>query len=170
MEIRKYEDIHGLTAAQDIVEGRFVIINSDGKAALPNGGSEVAHLLAGHPVSNINPPFYLPNPTYTFGLRKTFEQAPNVPFATTVHLTNLSMTESPTIPSGSGILLFDGGVFTLPSGQWVYSAGVVPGVELEVVNSGATAGKPQLKSSGTAVAMVLEVGTDETLTFKAYGL
>lgn len=170
MEIRKFEDIHGMTAAEDIVEGRFVIIESDGKVHLPHGGTEVPRLLAGHPVSNITPPFYLPNPSYTFGLRQTFEQAPNVPFEAYVHLTNPSMTESPTIPSGSGVLLFDRGVFTLPSGQWVYSASVVPGVELEVVNSGATAGKPQLKSSGTAVAMVLEVGTDETLTFKAYGL
>jgi hypothetical protein len=112
----------------------------------------------------------IPQPAYTFGLRQgAMEQAANVPFSTTAYLTYPGNQNGVTIPSGWQALAFDRGVFTVPSGSFIYSASLVnPGSPLEVVStSGADQGKLQAKSAGTQVAVTERYDTTTgNLTFR----
>jgi len=172
MEINKYTDITGVVVAQDIVEGRMVLLvaNDEGAndisydfgsredlpgARLPKNDTEAqkAHYVITFAVDNSIPPLYEPYPAFTYALRSGFDQASNVPFTADVHMTPQSMREGLTIPSGAPALAFGPGVFTVPSGAFVYAANLqVPGTWLEVANiddEGAThAGKLQENSAG----------------------
>lgn len=171
MEINKYTDITGVVTAQAIVEGRMVLLvaNDEGAnsvdydfgsrvdlpgARLPVSDAEAqkAHYVITFAVDNATPPLYEPYPAFSYALRGGWEQASNVPFDAAVHMTPQSMRIGLTIPSGVPALAFGPGVFTVPSGNYIYSANMqVPGTWLEVLNSGddgASAGMLSEDASG----------------------
>jgi len=165
VEINKSHDITGVITTEDIVEGRHVLLTSHpgygtiaGEAGvqdltgrlidepgvkLPDTVTEAgrAVYIITWPVSNMKPPMMLPfvGPAYSFALRQMFDQASNLPLTgRTIYMTYPGYQESVTLPSGCLALGFNGvkGEFTLPSGQYVYSANLqVPGTRLRACDT-----------------------------------
>lgn len=168
MEINKYREIVGVVTLEAIPEGRMVAMAASSEThdfgsreelpgvKLPDTQAEAAraHYVVAFAVDNTKPPIYEPMPAFSWALREGWDQAANVPFSATVHMTQPSMTIGRTIPSGSLALAFGPGVYTVPSGSFVYSAGIiVPGAWLEVANdaedSSALAGQLQADADGS---------------------
>ena len=167
MEINKYSDIKGVVTLEAIVEGRMVLLSTNSLthdfgswadlpgARLPDTATEAqkAHFVITFAVDNSKPPIYQPYPSMTYALRQGFDQAANVPFDATVHMTPQSMKVGLTIPSGTLALAFGPGIFTVPSGAYVYSAGIeIPGTWLSVANGqddGTDTGKLQEDADGS---------------------
>ena len=180
MEINRFEDVAGAVAQADIVEGRFVILTANTVSEnfgskedlpgvkIPSTAEEAtrAKYVATFAVDNRPTPIYQPAPSMDFALRGGFDQAANLPFATTVYLTHPGNQEGMTIPSGASCLGFTNGTFTLPSGAYIYSADViVPGAALVVEYSGADAGKPK-QTTTNAVGVIGETDRYDTTTGK----
>lgn len=193
MEINKFTDIIGVVATEDIVEGRMVLLCNAATTVgtgpdfgsqtdlmgvkLPANSTEAAKAkyVITWPVNNAQYTdqikMVVPMPAYTFSLRKGgWDQAANVPFTATFYLTYPGNQESVTIPSGYLALAYDRGVFTVPSGQFVYSANLVPGAPLEVLNTGddtaAEAGKLAYNSAGTIAVVERFDSAKYALTFR----
>jgi hypothetical protein len=169
MEINKLSDIRGVVAIMAIPEGRFVAVAANIAGSynfgsrddlpgvrLPETAAEAA--LARYPVTWRVPdqslPMYIPSPEVAFSLRRGgFDQTANLPLTnTTVHLTWPGQKHGVTIPSGSLCLAFGQGVFTFPSGQYIYDSSLeVPGTSVTVANITddglAEAGKPMAGAS-----------------------
>jgi len=194
MEINKYTDIIGVVATEDLVEGRMVLLCS-AAVTVGTGGHDFgsrkdlmgvklpattadalkAKYCVTWPVNNAKATneikMFVPQPAFSFALRQGgWDQASNVPFAATVYLTYPGNQESVTIPSGYLALAFDRGVFTVPSGQFVYSASLVPGAPLEVLNKGddgaSLAGKLAYNAAGTIAVVERYDSSDNSLTFR----
>lgn len=172
MEIHKYTDILGKTLIQPIYEGRMVLLVADGEVRVPTNDTEaaLAKFMVAWPVDNRKPPLYQPYPAYSWALRQGFDRVDNTPWSATVYTTypGLESVERE-IPSGADALLYDKGEFTVSSGAWIYSTSVVAGNELEVNTTGSDAGKLQIVSTGTAIAMCTAVASDGSLRFRTYG-
>lgn len=184
MKINKYEDIRGVVVTEDIVEGRMVLLTSHSESIdfgsredlpgvkLPDDSTEAgrARYLVTFAVDNTEPPIYEPYPQFTYALRYGFDQNANVPFNAKVRLTQPSMQENQTIPSGALALAFSRGVFTVPSGAFVYSANLVPGAYLEVLNAAddteAQAGKLNYTASASFAEVVKFNSAEYSLTFR----
>lgn len=187
MEINHYGDtILGAVAVEDIVEGRMVCLTShtwdeDYGSLTDLPGCKLADTTAESTKSryvitfaqdNRSLPIYVAQPHFNYALRYGFDQSANAPFSATVYITHLNNQEGLTIPSGSSVLLFGEGEYTVPSGAYIYSAALlIPGTQLEVANTandGAnSAGKLKEFNSGTIVAEVIEFDEDtDKLTFK----
>lgn len=185
MEINKYTDIVGAVATQDIVEGRMVLITAANAShdfgsrtdlpgvKLPANSTEAARakFVLAFPVDNRPLPLVETYPSFSFALRGGWDQASNVPFQATIHLTHQANAAVPqTLYSGNLAAAFDRGVFTTTSGNFVASESLVPGAHLVVCNvadDGATdAGK--LKYSATAGVAIVERydATNGKLTFR----
>ena len=168
MEINKYREIVGVVVTEAIPEGRMVLMGASSEThnfgsredlpgvKLPDTQAEAAkaHYVVAFAVDNTEPPIYEPMPSFAWALREGWDQAANVPFNADVHMTQPSMTIGQTIPSGALALAFGPGVYTVPSGSYVYSAGIeVPGCWLEVANdaedSAADAGKLMEDADGS---------------------
>src|SRR3990167_5879971 len=168
MEINKYTDITGVVTAEAIVEGRMVILTSHSfdhdfgsrtdlpAVRLPDTATEAekAHYVIAFAVDNSKPPIFHPYPSFSYALRQGFDQGSNVPFSADVYTTAQSMLQGRTIPSGALALAFGPGVFTVPSGAFVYSANLeVPGTWLEAANGqddGTDTGKLKEDADGSA--------------------
>lgn len=185
MEIRKYVDIEGVVLTEDIVEGRMVLFTShswshnfgswgDLKGVkLPDNSDEsaVAKYVLAFALDNSLLPIYEPTPALSWATRMGFESSANVPFTAKVYLTHPANMVGQTLPSGTLGLAFAGGVFTVPSGAYLYNANLAtPGTFLVVANtaddSAADAGK--LKYSATAGVAIVERYNSDTkeLTFR----
>jgi hypothetical protein len=191
MEINKFTDIVGVVLTEAVVEGRMVLLAQNTQAAydfgsrsdLPGARRPADDTEAGRakfvvtwPVSNARAhgpiKMFVPQPSLEWALRQGgWDQAANVPFSADVHLTYPGQKDGVTIPSGSLALAFDRGVFTVPSGSYVYSDSLRnPGATLEVLNiaddTDADAGKLAYASGGTiAVTEHFDVST-YALTFR----
>jgi len=150
MEINKLQDVEGVVVTEDIVEGRMVLLTSHGTSydfgsrtdlpgvKLPDTSAEaaLAKYVVGFALDNSQLPLYVPTPSMSYALRMGFDQSSNVPFSATVYLTHPSNLVGRTIPSGSLALAYAGGVFTVPSGSFVYNANLAtPGTHLVVCNT-----------------------------------
>lgn len=190
MEINKYTDIMGVIAAEDIPEGRMVLLTSHSFSKdfgsdvdlpgvkLPADSTEAgnAKYVITWPVSNANAEgpirMFIPTPSYSWALRRGgWDQSANVPFDAEVHLTYPGHKHGVTIPSGYQALAFDRGVFTVPSGHYVYSADIEkPGAPLEVLNTAddgaASAGKLAYNANGTIAVVERFDSDDYSLTFR----
>ena len=184
MEINKYTDITGVVTSEEIPEGRMVLLTDHAQThnygsredlpavKLPDDSTEAAaaRFCVTFAVDNTEPPIQIPMPTIAdTSLRYGVDGAANVPYNADVHLTPLSNKKGLNIPSGYLALAFGPGVFTVWSGEYVYSATLVPGAFLAVADattdSAADAGK--LKYSGSATfAQVMELDSDLNLTFR----
>jgi hypothetical protein len=157
MEINRFDKVQGVVTKEAIVEGRFVTLGEHTEthgfgsredllgAKVPTTADEAARAkyVVTWPVSNGPVPFYEPTPSYDWSLRAGgFDQAANVPFDARVYLTYPGYTDGATIPSGNLALAFTEGVFTIPSGGFVYDADIIkPGAALVVGYSGGEEGK-----------------------------
>ena len=187
MEIRKYQDIIGVVAQEDLKEGLMVRLCANNSAysydfgsredlpgvMLPINASGAAHAkyVAAFAVDNSSTPIYSPTPSMPFALRGGFDQDANVPFNATVYLTHPGNMKGQTIPSGSLCLAFAGGVYTVYSGCFVASGGLTAGARLDVTdvaNDGAgNAGKLEHEPSGGGIATVIQYdATNLELTFR----
>lgn len=150
MEINKYEEILGVVTTADVTEGKFGVLTSHSFSndfgsmtdlpgwKVPATAEEATRAtnLISFPVDNRPYPQLLPIPSYAWSLRQGFGNANNVPFTATMYITNPANQENVTIPSGTAALAFQGGVFTIPSGQYVYSASLqTPGALVQVCNT-----------------------------------
>ena len=183
MEINHYGDvIEGAVAQEDIVEGRMVchVANTYSRdfgsqtdlpgCRVPQSAAEAAR--ARYIVtfeSDDRPlPIMQPQPSFTWALRQGWDQAQTIPFPTTVYLTHPQNQEMLIIGSGSGCALYGEGIYTVPSGCYVYTPTIeTPGTQLEVSYSGGNAGKVQVYGSGGIVAEVERFSsTTKRLTFR----
>jgi hypothetical protein len=136
---------------------------------LPSDATEAAKAkyVLGFAQTNETPPIYRPAPGYNYALRYGFEQNPNTPFSATVYLTNPSVQEGLTVPSGTLAVAYGDGVFTVPSGSFVYSSNLAtPGAPLVVEYSGSDAGKLKYGTSNVVAEVVHFDSTNFKLTFK----
>jgi hypothetical protein len=152
MEINRFgENVIGVQTCEAIVEGRFVALIANINAAYDFGsrtdlpgcrrpftGNEAigAHWCLMWAQDNRDMPIYNTYPAYGFALRQGFDQATNVPFAATVFVTQRSVQEGLTIPSGEVSIVFGPDSYlTVASGAFVWSAALaIPGCPLEVLN------------------------------------
>lgn len=185
MEINKYTDIIGVVATESIVEGRMVVLTAANAThdfgsredlmgvKLPANSTEAAkarYVLA-FALDNRPTPLLETIPSYSYALRKGgWDQTSNVPFTASVYLSHPgNMTVPQTVASGSLALAFDRGVFTVTSGNFVYSANLVPGAPLTVSNTsdhGADSGKLRYDASGAIGIVERFDSTNFTLTFR----
>ena len=188
MEINKYREIVGVVTVEAIPEGRMVTMVASSEThdfgsredlpgvRLPDTQAEAAkaHYVIAFSVDNTKPPIYQPMPAFDWALREGWDQSANVPFDAAVHMTQPSMTIGQTIPSGALALAFGPGVYTVQSGNYVYSADIeVPGAWLEVANdaedSAAEAGMLMVDgdgSEGKFVQVERFDSSDASLTFR----
>ncbi len=160
MEINKFEEVIGVMPVEDIVEGRFVCLTSHTFSndfgsetdlpgvKTPDNAAEAARakLCLTWKVDNSQFPQYAV-PTFPFAERGGWDQAAQSPFSATVYITHPGNQESLTIPSGVSALAYTEGTFTIPSGQYIYSANIiVPGATIRIhqadEGNAADAGKP----------------------------
>jgi len=177
MEINKYSDIIGAVATEDIVEGRMVLLTSHSESydygsrddlkgvKLPDTSAEAAKAwyVSAFALDNRSLPIYQPTPSISYSMRAGgFGGAgtANVPFTAKTYLTHPSDMIGQTIPSGELALAFGGGVFTVTSGHFVYSASMDVGTYLVVCNAAddsvATAGMLKHSASATGAVAVVD--------------
>lgn len=186
MRFRKIADSIGAVAVGDIPEGRMCKIVSHSQthnfgsredlvgAKLPATADEAKEALyiAAFSVTEQEPPIYVNYPANPGYIRGGFAGNSNLPFNADVYTTAPSMLQGRTIPSGALVALHAGGTYTVTSGHYIYSASIVAGSRLEVLNAAddtaANAGKLSLESTaGAGVATVIEHDTTKReLTFR----
>lgn len=170
MEINRFEDVIGVVAQADVVEGRFVVLvanainglfmNVDSDlpgAKVPATAEEAkrAKFCITWAVDNREAPI-VDYPGADFDFRGGFVNSQAGPLTgVKMWLTHPGNQEGQTIPSGYKALAYTEGTFTLPSGAYVDSANIkVPGAALIVADtasdSAADAGKPKYTASMAA--------------------
>ena len=163
MEINRINgDVKGAVALTALTEGRMVCMASHSLSAdlpaakLPLTADEAkkARFMVSFPVTSQKPPFYTPEPSFAYAVRGGWDQASNVPFSAEVALTYPGYQKSKTIPSGTRCRLFGAGTFTVPSGQYIYSASLAKGASVSVSYAEATAGQLQYASTYDADVVV----------------
>jgi len=186
MEVNKYTDIMGVVATQDIPEGRMVLITAQSTShnfgsredlvgiKLPANSAEAgrAKYVVAFALDNRPLPLVDSYPALDWAMRHGgWDRPRNAPFNANIKLTYPANDDDvQTVMSGSLALAFDKGVFSVTSGNFVYSASLVPGAHLVVANTAddgaSNAGK--LKFSASAgVAVVERLDTDRMiLTFR----
>lgn len=189
MEINGYGDtILPAVAAETLYEGRMArlcthstdydfgsLLDLPG-AELPDNAAEAltARYVIAWAEDNRSLPIYTPQSHYGWALREGWDQIANVPFDATVWLDHpANMYTPPSIASGTGVRLLGEGIYTIPSGVYMYNVLMeTPGTQLTVastdVNGAGNAGK--LKYLDGTTGIVAEVykynSTNGDLTFK----
>lgn len=149
MEINKYEEILGVMPTANVVEGRFGVLTSHSTSYDFGSGSDLPGFKVPATAEEANNARYVitwavdnrPYPTVAFSntsptLRYGFETSDNVPAQVTFYATPPSVQEGLTIPAGTPALAFGKGVYTIPSGGYIYNAGLVnPGALVQVANT-----------------------------------
>ena len=173
-EIRKFSDIIGVLTTQAMVEGRCVFLTTAPTYAgvwglhadlvgvkLPMNTTQAAEAkyVLGWAMDNRPTPIMYPMPAYNYIVRNLgFESGQRSPDSLqgtplterTIYLTTPSVTEGLTIPSGEKALAYAGGVYTFPSGHFVYNVALqTPGTRVTVQHAaGADRGKPMYSATG----------------------
>ncbi len=169
MEINDFEQVKGVVAQANIVEGRFVVLCANAAGGLlmnvdddlpgvkiPSTSEEAtrAKWVITFAVDNRQTPI-VDYPQTAFDFRGGFVNSTAGPLTgQTMWLTHPGNQESQTIPSGYKALAFTRGDFTIPSGQYVYNVALeTPGAAVIVEYSGVDAGKPKYTATN-AVGVV----------------
>jgi hypothetical protein len=186
MEVRKYQDIIGVVTTEAIYEGRMVLLTESSESydfgsredlpgvKLPDDSTEAAKAkyIIAFASDNRSLPIYQSTPSYSYALREGWDQTANVPFSATVYLTHPGNMVGQQIPSGVPALAYAGGVFTLPSGSFTYSASLVPGADLVAQNANDhgddLAGVPAYSASAGIGKVIQYNSTDVELTFRIF--
>jgi len=190
MEINDFDQVIGVIPVADIPESRFIVLtghsfNFDFGSAVDLPGAKVpataeeakrAIYCITWKMDNRPTPIYAV-PQVDFAERGGWNRAANAPFATTVYLTHPGQQEGLTIPSGVSALAYTEGIFTFPSGSYVYSAPIAtPGCLIMVCDTASdgagSAGKPKATAS-MAAGVIGETysydGTNSKLTIRVRG-
>lgn len=183
MEINGFKEVIGVIPQADVVEGRFGLLTSNAhsydlgsRTDLPGfkvpataDEAEQARYIITWAMDNRSTPIYQPYPAYTWALRQGWDQAANLPMtSTTVYTTYPGYMNSYTIPSGTPALAYQGGTFTIPSGQYIYNAGLKNAGAFVVIANTAEdttdAGKPkyQATSDDRVIGRVLFFNTSNS--------
>ena len=170
MEINRFEDVLGVVAQADVVEGRFVVLvanalgglfmNVDSDlpgARVPATAEEAkrAKFCVTFAPDNREAPI-IDYPSTVFDFRGGWVNSPSGPLTgVKMWLTHPGNQEGQTIPSGYHALAYTEGTFTLPSGGYVDSAEIkVPGAAIIVADtssdSAGDAGKPKYTATFAA--------------------
>lgn len=175
MEIRKFSDIIGVITTEAMVEGRCVLLTNApaytgiwglhadvAGVKLPTSAGEAgqAKYVLGWAMDNRPTPIMYPMDAYNYivrnqgfeaGQRSPDQDTGTVMTGKSIYLTTPSVTEDLTIPSGVKALAYGGGIYTFPSGSFVYSADLenVGATVTVTYNAGADRGKPKYDASGT---------------------
>lgn len=163
MEINKINgDILGVVVTENMVEGRMVCMTSHtynydfGSLAdlpgvkLPGTADEAkrARFMVAFAEENRPTPIYRPYPTMDWAMRNGFSRPTNVPFTTSVYLTQPNHMLDQTIYSGATALAYGAGTYTVSSGQYISSAGIgTPGTLLSVSYASDTKGQLQVQAT-----------------------
>lgn len=162
-------DVKAVVAKNNIVEGRMVTLQAHTLSAdfgslvdlpgvdTPSTADEAkkARFVVTFPVTYQKPPIYVNPPSMAYALRGGFDQADNSDFTAVVETTFPGYKESKTIPSGTLARAFGAGTFTIPSGQYIASANLVPGASLSVAYTpAADRGKLQYQATYDADLVV----------------
>lgn len=171
----------GVVTTQAIPEGRMVLFTSHSQSydfgsrtdlpgvKLPSNATEAgqARYVLGFAQTNAQPPLFSPEPSMEWALRYGFDRPDNAPFAATVYVTNPSVQTGLTVPSGSLAVAYGDGVFTVPSGAFVYSANLQnPGATLNVAYTAPDQGKLQYGTTNVVAEVVRFNSEDFSLTFR----
>jgi hypothetical protein len=169
MEINQFEQIVGVKTQADIVEGRFVILTTQGTNGLfmnvdsdlpgvrvPATAEEAKRAkfcVTFAPDNRPTPIVDYPQTSYDF--RGGFVNSTAGPLTgVKMWLTHPGNQESQTIPSGYKALAITEATVTLPSGQYIYNAGLtVPGACVivgDTTSDTTDAGKPKYTASMAA--------------------
>jgi len=190
VEIRGgYRDILSVITTADVVEGRFGLLTTHihtygfgSREDLPGWKvpataeeAKRARFLIAWAADNRPTPIYSTIPSSTYNTRQGYGSASNAPFSATVYLTQPGHQEGLTIPSGVPSLAFNGGTFTLASGEYIDSADIrVIGAMVIVANTAedtTNAGKLKYQSSmdERVVGVVREyISSDASLTVRLF--
>jgi hypothetical protein len=165
MDIRLKGTALPAIAMQNIMAGRAVVMdhwvpgtrpNVDIGARYPVAGSaqtETRVYVAEWAQTNQKPPIYETLPSYTYSLRQGWDQGTNLPAAgITIRMVAPTMQEEQIIPSGTAMLMYDQGIYAVPSGCYNGTT-FVPGQGIEVE---ANTGKWQALAAGTRVATCVD--------------
>lgn len=187
VEINKFSDIIGVVATANIVEGRMVLLTSHSfnlnygsKQDLPgvkvpatSAEAARAFYVAVFAQDNRSLPIYQPMPKYAYNLRDGWGVGSNnVPITgSTIYLTHPGNMKGQTIPSGEVMCAHAGGVYTVASGAFIYSASLAtPGVYLIAANTAddgaGSAGKLKYSASATRIVVERYNSTTKELTFR----
>lgn len=174
MEINRFEDVIGVVAQEDIVEGRFVVLTANALggllmnvdadlpgAKLPDTAEEAkrARFCITFAVDNRPAPI-VDWPQTAFDFRGGVVNAAGGPLTgVKMWLTHPGNQENQTVPSGYKALAFTEGVYTLPSGQYVYNVALeTPGAAIVVADAASDsaddAGKPKYAATYSADTVV----------------
>lgn len=151
MEINRFEQVKGVVAQEDMVEGRFVVLTGNASGGLimnvdadlpgvklPETAEEAkrAKYCVTFAVDNRPAPI-VDWPQTTFDFRGGFVNAQAGPLTgLKMWLTHPGNQESQTIPSGYKALAFTEGDFTIPSGQYIYNAALeTPGAAVMIADA-----------------------------------
>jgi hypothetical protein len=172
MEINRFEDVIGVVVQEDIVEGRFVVLTSNGLggsfmnvdadlpgAKLPDTAEEAkrAKFCVTFAVDNRPTPI-IDYPSTVYDFRGGWVNAQAGPLTgVKMWLTHPGNQEGQTIPSGYKALAYTEATLTIPSGGYIYNAGLtVPGGAIIVANAADdTTNLGKLKFTATMAAGVI---------------
>lgn len=167
MEINRFEDVIGVRAVEDIVEGRFVVLTSHNLggeimnvdadlpgAKLPDTAEEAkrARFCLTFAVDNRPAPI-VDFPSAAFDFRGGWVNSSAGPLTgLKMWLTHPGNQVSQTVPSGYKALAFSLGTYTIPSGQYIYDANLeVPGAAVAIADAASDgageAGKPKYQAT-----------------------
>jgi hypothetical protein len=151
MEVNRFEDVYGSVTLSGFTEGRLCIMTShtynydygsrtDLPGVRPPATADEAAgavYIVTWPVTNAEAPFLIPQPSYNWALRLGgFDQASNMPAATSIYLTWPGNQNQVALPSGVPALAFGQGTYTIYSGDYVNTAAIqVPGCPVQVCNT-----------------------------------
>jgi len=186
MELNHYGDtVMGVVAQEDTVEGRMVLLTANVHSRnygsqsdlpgvkLPDTAAEagVARYVLKFEQDNRSLPIYQPHPQFSYALRHGFDQDANAPFSATVYITHPGVQDGQTIPSGTGCVAYGEGVYTVTSGNYIYSASIeTPGTQLDVANTAedgaSSAGKLMVGTSNPVAEVVRYDSSTGDLEFK----
>ena len=166
MEINRFEDVIGVVVQEDITEGRFVVLTTNGLggdfmnvdadlpgARLPDTAEEAkrAKFCVTFAPDNRQAPI-IDYPQTSFDFRGGWVNSQAGPLTgVKMWLTHPGNQESQTIPSGYRALGYTEATLTIPSGGYIYNASLIkPGAAFIVANSaddGADTGKVKYVAS-----------------------
>ena len=167
MEINRFEDVIGVRVIEDITEGRFVCLTSHNLggllmnvdadvpgAKLPDTAEEAkrAKFCLTFAVDNRPAPI-VDYPATAFDFRGGWVNAQAGPLTgLKMWLSHPGNQENQVVPSGYKALAFTEGTFTIPSGQYIYNAGLeVPGAAVMIADAATdgagNAGKPKYQAN-----------------------
>lgn len=184
MEINRFEDVIGVVAQADVVEGRFVVLTANTMGGLimnvnddlpgakvPATAEEAkrAKFCITWAVDNRSAPI-VDWPQTQFDFRGGWVNAAQGPLTgVKMWLTHPGNQESQTIPSGYKALAYTEATVTIPSGQYIYNVALkTPGAAVMIADTATdgagSAGKPKYTASMAVgvIGFVEDFNTDNS--------